>query len=37
MDDNEPDVEIKVLVIAIGEFGHVWLWFYCSAEGEKIF
>ena len=37
MDDAESDIEIKVLVIATGEFGHVLLWFYCSAEGARTF
>ena len=37
IDDDKSSEKIKVLVIATGEFGHVLLWFYCSAEGAKVF
>ena len=36
-DNAEAEEEIKCLVIATGEFGHVLLWFFCSAEGAKVF
>lgn len=37
LDDEDSEEEIKVLCIVCGKFGHILLWFFCSAEGSKIF